>query len=259
MSDTSSFAAVERQLTAYLRNPQAAPPPDDVDPARVAVYARLVRHNVDSLLANCFPVLHSVCEAAHWQDLVGDFLARHRAQTPLFPHLPQEFVNFLATARAGDAPWLAELADYEWLEMECNQDPRDIDDVARVDEDADLLDDFPVLNPLARPRRYTYAVHTIAPARIPASAAPEPVWLVVYRDRTDKVSFVELNAVSARLVELMARNEDAADNGRALLGRIAEELAHPRPAQLLDAGRRVLEDLRTRGLVLGARRRAGAD
>jgi hypothetical protein len=57
-----------------------------------------------------------------------------------------------------------------------------------------------------------------------------------------------LNAVSARLVELIARNEGAI--GRELLEAIAGELAHPRPDRLLEAGRAILEDLRARELLL---------
>lgn len=249
----ADFVAVEAQLSAYLRDPTAAAPPPDVDPARAAVYARLVFNNVEGLFASSFPVLRSVLDDAAWTALIRDFLARHRARTPLFPRLPQEFASFLAEARetAGDPAWLAELADYEWLELECAQDPREIDELAHVDATANLVDDVPVLNPLARPRCYRHAVHTIAPQRLPAAAADEPVWLVVFRDRADKVGYLQLNAVTARLVELMAREDDWC--GSALLLRIAEELQHPRPGKLVEAGRAVLEDLQRRGLVLGAR------
>lgn len=259
MKDAPGFAAVEARFAAYLRDPAVAAPPDDVDPARAAVYARLVFHNVESLLAQCFPVLHSVCATADWQALVRDFLVRHRARTPLFPRLPQELVKFLADGgRAGDPVWFAELADYEWLETECAQDPREIDDVVRVDPQADLLDDVPILNPLARARAYRYPVHTIAPGRLPQAPSSEAVWLVVYRRRDDSIAFLQLNAVSARLVELLARNEGER-SGRALLAQIADELAHPRPAQLIAAGRGVLADLAARELLLGARRHAAAD
>lgn len=255
MKDAAGFAAVEARLTAYLRDPQAAAPPADVDPARAAVYARLVHHNVDSLLAQCFPVLKSVCEEARWEALVRGFLAGHRAHTPLFPRLPQEFVNFLdAGTRTADPAWCAELADYEWLETECAQDPRELDALVRVDADADLLEDVPVLNPLARARAYRHPVHTIAPGRVPDAPSAEPVWLVVYRRRDDRVSFLQLNAVSARLVELLTRNADRR-NGRALLRQIADELQHPRPAQLLAAGRGVLADLVARELLLGAEKK----
>lgn len=248
-----SFADVQARLTAHLRDPAHAPAPDDVDPARVAIYARLLFNNIHSLLSHCFPVLRAVMTDEAWRGLVREFYATHRSRTPLFPRLPQEFAIFLAHERAAgdDPPWVAELADYEWLELECAQDTRECTD-APVDSHADLLDDAPVLNPLARLRAYAYAVHTIAPGAVPTTPGAEPTYLVVFRDRDDKVGYLQLNPVSARLVELLATHPT--HSGRALLIRIAAELSHPRPARLVEAGRAVLEDLVARGLLLGARR-----
>jgi uncharacterized protein len=250
-----SFADVQARLTAHLRDPANAPAPDDVDPARVAVYARLLFNNIHSLLSSCFPVLRAVTADEDWRRLLREFYATHRSRTPLFPRLPREFAIYLTEERGhtDDPPWQAELADYEWLELECAQDPRELSDVP-LDPAADLLDDVPVLNPLARARAYAYPVHTIAPDALPAGPGAEPTYLVVFRDRDDKVGYLKLNAVSARLVELLAT--DAAHSGRELLMRIAAELSHPRPARLVEAGRALLEDLCSRGLLLGATRRA---
>lgn len=254
MNRRPEFAVVEARLAAYVRDPTAAPPPEDVDPARAAVYARLVRRNLDALLKRGFPVLHRVCAGPQWERFVTDFVANHRARTPLFGQVAREFANFLAAfADPGIPGWCAELADYECLEIECAQDPRGMDAAGRIDPAADLLDDAVVLNPLARVRDFRYPVHTIAPGRLPAAA--EPVQLVVYRAPDDRVRFLQLNAVTARLVRLLA-GDGARHSGRALLRRIAEEIAHPRPERMLAAGREVLEDLRGRGLILGARYRS---
>lgn len=254
MSEGADFIAVEARLAAHLRNPAQVAPPDDVDPARVAIYARLVFHNVESLLGGCFPLLRGARDEAGWHALVRGFLVAHRARTPLFPRLPQEFASYVAGGRSGqgDPAWLAELADYEWLLLECAQDPREIDELVppliAENSAAQLLDGLPVLNPLARVRRYGHAVHATTPGRVPDTTAT-PVWLVVFRHRDDSVCHLQLNAVTARLVELLARG--AVSSGRELLLQIAEELSHPRPAQLLESGRAVLAELRERGLLLG--------
>ncbi len=250
MSAPRGLAELQARFTAHLRDPRGAAPPEDVEPRRIAVYARLVFNSIDTLLSNCFPVLRAITPDAEWQALVRDFLAEHRSQTPLFPRIPQEFAQYLATARGGrdDPPYLAELAEYEWLELEVGQDPRELPDESGV-RALDVLDVVPELSPLARLRAYRYPVHTIAPGRLPGSPGMQPSWLVVFRRRDDKVVFVQLNAVSARLVELIARNDGA--TGRELLATIAGELAHPRPDRLLEAGRVILEDLRARELLLG--------
>lgn len=250
MSAPRDFAEVQARFTAHLRDPHGVAPPDDVDPRRVAVYARLLFNNINSLLTNCFPVLRAITPDADWQALVRGFYAEHRSRSPVFPRIPQEFALYLAQERSGrnDAPYVAELADYEWLELEVAQDPRELpdDDPATV---KDVLDGAPVLNPLARLRTYRYPVHTIAPDRLPDAPGTSPTWLVVFRRRDDSVAFVQMNAVSARLVELIAKNDGV--TGRELLETIAGELAHPRPDRLLEAGRAILEDLRTRELLLG--------
>jgi len=250
-SEQPGFREVQARLAAHLRDPLHVPPPADVDPARVAVYARLLFNNLNALLSTCFPVLRAVTEDDAWRALLREFYATHRAHTPLFPRLPQEFAGWLARTQAGPerAPFVAELADYEWLELECAQDPRELSD-ARTEPGADLMDDVPVLNPLAHLRTYRFPVHTIAPGKLPAVAGAEPTCLVVLRQRDDQVAYLQLNAVSARLVELMSDNVHS--SGEALLTRIAGELAHPRPARLLEAGRAMLEDLKGRELLLGA-------
>jgi hypothetical protein len=250
MSAPRGFADIQACFTAHLRDPQGVAPPDDVEPRRVAVYARLLFSNINSLLTSCFPVLRAITPDADWQALVRGFYAEHRSRSPVFPRIPQEFALYLAHERGGrkDPPYLAELADYEWLELEVAQDPRELPDDGPATV-KDVLDGAPALNPLARLRTYRYPVHTIAPDRLPDAPGMSPTWLVVFRRRDDSVTFVQMNAVSARLVELIAKNDGA--TGRELLGAIAGELAHPRPDRLLEAGRAILEDLRRRELLLG--------
>jgi hypothetical protein len=245
VSTADGFAALQAAFTAHLRDPQAVPAPQGVDPARVAVYARLVFDNVESLLGGCFPVLRSVLADAKWQALVRDFLVGHRARTPRFPELPREFAQYLATGRDGraDPAWLAELADWEWLELEVGQAPEDLPPLSATE--VDPLAAAPVLNPLARARAYTHPVHRIAPGWVPA---PAPTWLVQFRRRDDSVAFLELNAVSARFVELIVRRPGVP--ARELFADIARELAHPSPERLVEAGRALVLDLRARELLL---------
>jgi hypothetical protein len=239
------LAALQLALTAHLRDPGGAAPPPGLDSARLAVHARLLLQNLVTLLGSGFPVLRAVLGDAPWRALVRDFLAEHRSRTPLYHQLPQEFARYLAQGRRArnDPPWLAELADYEWLELEVAQAPEELPPPSA--SAADPLDTAPVPNPLARARCYTHPVHTIAPGRLPGPAA---TWLVVLRRRDDAVTFFELNAVSARLFELIARRPGVP--ARTLLADIARELAHPAPPRLLETGRALLREFRKRELLL---------
>ena len=86
----------------------------------------------------------------------------------------------------------------------------------------DVLSAVPMLSPLAWLLSYQYPVHRIGPSFRPAIAGP-PTYLLVYRDRQEKVRFMELNAVSARLVELARDNAGA--SGAQLLQDLAVETA----------------------------------
>ena len=83
---------------------------------------------------------------------------------------------------------------------------------------------MPVISPLAWPLAYDYPVHRIGPDFLPKRPDAQPTHLIVWRNRRDEVRFMEANAVTARLMELMKPRRAT---GRRLLSRIARELKHP--------------------------------
>ena len=105
-----------------------------------------------------------------------------------------------------------------------------------------------MLSPLAWTLGYRYPVHRIGPDYRPVEE--EPTFLVVYRDRDDEVGFLVLNPVTARLLEGL--RETPTLTGRDLLAGIAAEIGHADPQIVIDGGQAVLEDLRRRGVILGA-------
>jgi hypothetical protein len=109
-----------------------------------------------------------------------------------------------------------------------------------------------VLSPLAWPLAYRFPVHRLSPDYTPGTAPETPTFLVVYRDRGDRVGFLEINPVTARLLERLAA-PDAEATGRVLLTRIATELGHPDPRVVIDGGADILEALRRRDVILGTR------
>ncbi len=252
-----SFQEVQRCFTAYVREPTEKPPPAGVSAPRSAVYAALVFKNLNSLLKSCFPVLHGVLAASLWEELVRDFLAHHRAKSPLFSQIPGEFLGFLATraVATGEPGFLRELAHYEWLELDVSYDPRELSDCA-INATANPFNDVPVLNPLARSQAYAYPVHRISPDYQPAIPPAEPTYLVVFRERADGVAFTQLTPVTARLVAMIESNLEGC-SGETLLRQLAHELRHPDPTTLLNFGREILRDLQQRQLLLGARFEGG--
>ncbi len=251
MADTD-FKARQYAFTAHLRDPARHPAPDDVADERIAVYRELLYRNVDDALARALPVLHSLLAEEIWQAMVKHYFATHRARTPFYPRMAEEFLAYLATREAASdwPPFLEELARYEWAEAEVLLDPHDFAE-HEVDADLALFDGCIVPNPVLRPAVYRFPVHRIGPDFQPREAPATPTYLVVCRRRDERAGFVELNAVAARLLELILLQDGRI--GRELLEAIALELKHPAPAAVIEGGRDILQTLLAKDIVLGAR------
>lgn len=169
------------------------------------VYRELIFNNIAQFVRTGFPVLCGLLGAARVDRLVRDFIARHRAETPYFLEISREFLAYLQQEyepEAGDPDYLIELAHYEWVELALDVAATELPG-AGIDPAGDLLRGRPVLSPLAWSLCYTYPVHRLSPEFQPATPPPQPTYLVVYRNRADQVRFLEINAVTARLLQLL--------------------------------------------------------
>lgn len=240
----------QQALAAYIRDPSGAAAPGGIEPRRLKVYADLFFNNVESLLAATFPVVRAMLGDG-WPTLVRDFIREHGARTPVFTELPRELLHYLEareSAARGDAPWLRELAHYEWVELALRISEASPGDV-RHDPAGDLRTGVPVLSPLAWPLAYDWPVHRIAPGHGPAE--PAAALLLVQRGAQGDVAFHELAPLA---YHLLARIEaDTGEDGAALLGRLAADAGAPDVAAFVDAGLALLEDYRRDGIVLGTR------
>jgi uncharacterized protein len=249
MSKTPRFRQLQHALTAHLRDPEAHPPPEGVEDRRIGIYRELIYNNVEGFLSRGFPVIRSLHGDAAWHELVRDFLRGHRASTPYFLEIGREFVAWLQDVRkphTGDPPFLAELAHYEYVEvaLAVAEAPAEWQPLP---VDADLLEESPLLSPLAWLLGYRFPVHRIGPGNRPGQAPDTPTHLLVHRTSEDRIAFVELNPVTARLVHLMQNNEGRTT--RELLERIATEIGHDDPEVVIRGGLEILEELRARGVL----------
>lgn len=245
------FQAVQRGFAAAVRDP-ALPVPAGVAPRRLQVYRELVRNTLEGFLRSGFPVLRACCGELCWRRLVDDFQRDGRCRAPYFLEIGQEFLRWLQEQRVpqpDDPPFLLELAHYEWVELALDVDETDLDTIA-ADRDGDLLARPPVLSPLAWALAYRFPVQRIGAGFQPAFPDAEPNYLLVYRNRADAVRFMAINAATARLLELFRQPEPPC--GRDALVQLAAELVHPDPAQLLEFGADLLQQLAAEDVILGA-------
>lgn len=246
----ASLKEKQLEFTAHIRQPERNPRPGDVEEQRMAIYRELLYNNVESFIASTFPVLRSVLNEENWHGMVRKFFAHHRCSSPLFLDISREFLDYLNHEREphnDDPPFMWELAHYEWVELAVSID--DTPPSVEIDSEGDLLEGEPVLAPSAWSLTYAYPVHRISPEFQPAEPGEKPTYLLVHRDTDDEVRFVEINAVTAQLLELISGAESS--TGLDALRHIAAELGHPEPAAVIDGGADILKDLRNRGVILG--------
>lgn len=246
------FQRQQRAFAAHLRDPANNAAPAGIEDRRMKIYRELFYNNVEGFLSNAFPVIRRIYSDERWHAMARDFFARHRSHDPQFHRIAAEFLSYLESEReaADDPAFLLELAHYEWIELDLSVAPERLTPEL-ADPNGDLIEGVPVVSPLARALAYDWPVHRIAADHLPDAPGEQPTYLIVYRDRADKVGFMEANAVTARLLQLL---EDEPTTGREQLQRLAEELQHPDPEQVLTFGAQMLADLRARDIVLGSRR-----
>lgn len=251
------FRAVQYAFAAHLRDPLAHPPPAGMDERRLGVYRDLFYTNIEGFLAGFFPVLRSLYEDGAWHAMVRDFYARHRARSPYFLDIAEEFLRYLEESRGempGDPPFLGELAHYEWMELALDVHTAELP-ASGFDPQGDLLTGAPLLSPLAALASFRWPVHRISPENRPQAPSPVPVCLLVYRDRTDQVRFLELNPVAARLWTLLCGQPGMSGREAALA--VAAGLGHAADSNAAEAvvagAGELLALLRERDIVLGTR------
>jgi hypothetical protein len=254
MAERPEFQEKQYAFAAHIRDPRHVPAPDGIEDRRMAIYRELFFNNLRNLLSNMFPVLTKLHADDHWRRLIRKFMQKHEAQTPYFLQLPAEFLNFLQdeyVPEADDFPFLVELAHYEYIELALSVSD-ETNDPEGIDPDGDLLQGIPVKSALAWAYAYEYPVHRISADYQPTEPGEQPTYLAVYRGSDDNVGFLELNPVTAALLNAIEEN-DARKNGEALLRDLAVNINYPNVDAFIQHGLAAMEEMRALEILTGTR------
>lgn len=246
-----AFKKHQYEFTAHIRDPDANKLPEGIEDRRMGIYRDLLYNNVEGFIASGFPVLREIYDDENWHRMIRDFFARHQSQSPYFLEISQEFIDYLQNERKvqpGDPAGMVELAHYEWVELALHVSDEAIS-MENIDANGNLLNARPVFSPLAWPLVYQFPVHTMGPDNLPEEAPEQPTYLVVYRNRNDKVNFLEINPVTARLINLLQENETY--KGIDAIEHISKEMNHPNPDVVKQGGLAALEELQRYGIIIG--------
>lgn len=237
------FQKFQLAFGRHIRDPRRAPRPADVPARRMAIYNELLFNNLTGFLDACFPIAQQILGEKRWRRLQRSFFRTARCRTPYFREIPRAFLDWLPPESG--PRWLAELAHYEWVELAL-----DVIDAATPahDPQGDLMAGMPVLAPALMNLAYAWPVQRIGPDYRPRKA--QPTHLLVYRDAADDVQFIELNPVSARLVDLL---QEARLTGHAACSSIAGQLGLADAQPVIRHGAALLAQLHSVGAILGVK------
>jgi hypothetical protein len=229
----------QQAFASHLRNPSKVKRPDGIPKRQARIYQDLLFNNICGFVDICFPVTKSLMSEFRWRALCRGFFRNHASHTPYFSRIPEQFVQFI-TAHAGSLripAWMPELLHYEWIEL-------------AVDTDQAILerhtDKRLRLNPTLRNLAYAWPVQRISPAYRPRK--PQATHLLVFRDSDDSVRFIEINAVTAQLLKIIALGPITDSDAIAAL---AHQLGHANPDALQLHGRTLLADLIQQQVLFG--------
>ncbi len=242
---------LQTQLTEHIRDPESNPPPAGIEDRRLKIYRDLFYNNIEGFMRRGFPITRKLFSDEDWHTLIRDFMHGYACSTPYFPEITREFVNYLQSERTPqtrEPPFLLELAHYEWVEIALDLADIDLASIAH-ERSGDLLSGRPLVSPLAMCLSYHYPVHEIGPGYEPDQPPDQATFLIVYRNRDDAVKFMHSNQVTVRMLSLLSENE--AESGREVLLKLAAEMQHTDPEQLVASGQITLDKLRRLDIILG--------
>lgn len=248
--DTLHFSDYQAAFAARIRDPKQAPRPAGAPAKRMRVYEELLFNNLEGFLLACYPVTRKILGARAWKQTARRFFSEHRCHSPLFRDIPKAFLDWMEEGGAAlfpALPFLSEFMHYEWLELSVSVAPDEPDPDA-VDPGGDLLQGRPALNSSARLACYHFPVHHIGPRYKPGAPDTQVHCYLLFRDETDNVRFIQLNPLSARLLELLREQQPS---GRAALANLAGQMDPAQYERFIQAGGDLLRDLRDQGALLG--------
>lgn len=253
---TQHFKDIQFEFAGHIRNPEGVPLREDVEDRRMSIYRDLFYNNIEGFVSSSFPVLRKLYNDEDWHSLIRLFMTHHRAHSPYFLEISEEFMTYLQnthTPRECDPPFMQELCHYEWVELALNVSD-ETNDLNHIHPNGDVMAEPPVMSSLAWNLHYAYPVHTLGPDNQPEQAPEQPTHIIVYRNRNDEVKFVLINAITAHLLTLLEQDETL--TGQQACALIAEQIPQLDANVIEQGGRQTLQDLHAKGIILGTRKSA---
>lgn len=230
------------------------------DQRGVRLYANLIEIGRLDLMTSIYPTFKALL-GKKFKDLVHSY---YECMPPDNYNLNQSAKKFAVYLRDYEPkllerhPFICELADYEWIELEVLEalDNPDKSRVKAAQEAGDAVSFAalrPVLTEVYRLRRYKYPVPEIARIllsgqKLPRRVKAEPTYSVIYRDKDDfSCRFLEVEELAMAIIEKMHEHPEM--NYGDLI-KFAVSVSDAGPQETVDAFLELVESLKESSLIV---------
>ena len=182
-----------------------------VDRKGVDLYGELLRFGLHDVMESIYPYCSKLL-GKKWSGIVDDyrrkFPADHHNFNRLCKNLPQYF-SLYGGSNLERYPFLVELADYEWIELEKMEEDVDIQtyEHTQLTSPEQIAALGPVVNPTLSVRDYKYNILEIASyiesgRKLPKMKEERTLVAVYRRADSHRCKFVEIGEAAAKIVEI---------------------------------------------------------
>ena len=175
----------------------------NIPPNRARVYRRLTNNIMRDTLTNAYPITVAALSDEQWEALVSSFISKYKSHSPYLWKMPHGLIEHAeqeSLAKKLDIPFLGDLLEFEWLEIEAQMMPDGT--VPALKQDGDLEQNLIVLNPDLCLRRLKFPVF-----KMPAKNAlkhPGTYYLSAYRNiHNFRIFYLELTPLQVFLIEAL--------------------------------------------------------
>jgi len=169
---------------------------------RAAVYARLVRSNLVSVIEEAFPVTRQILADSAFESRIQRFLVQAGPTTYFYRDIPRDFLHWVQAETLS----YSDLMAYEWLQFEAARHPVDLALLEPIKETVIRP------NPTMQIGVYERAVHAMDPNNPSPEVFAQPMaYLVWRRPHTDAIAFQRVGLAVARFLGLASTGAQTLD------------------------------------------------
>tara|TARA_B100000780_G_C21118811_1_gene452979 strand:- start:1796 stop:2527 length:732 start_codon:yes stop_codon:yes gene_type:complete len=195
--------ALQKELANYTRTGKSDRL-GTLNPDRLKHYRRLVYNVAQGIIDQAFPITKSSVDPDLWNELKLQFHEHYACREAEVWKMPKEFMNYTSENEIelkNQFPFLMDLLEFEWLEIEIQNQMNDSDFESRLKNgETDMI------NPYHQLSIFDYPIHKLNAKE--ALNHPGKYYLLTYRKYSDfQVRYMEFTPFTAVLFEQFKQNQ----------------------------------------------------